>query len=316
MSDSVNANSEKSSDRSTDDLRASLKQSVANRAAMLKRFGFMPLSVLTLSRGALHKSLFHYAGDMNVSANMKNNNKEKQARLAEAGYASASASPSNRGAGRGKPGLSIMAAELVEFFIKYYARPNDVYLDPFMGQGVRMQVAKLMRLHYYGYDISHEFFTYVSAIKDQIDDKQTTISVTCADSRYPTEIPDNIGDFSFHSPPYWDIEFYGSESGQLGYHQSYEDFLARMQQVATAWLPKFKTGAYHIVNVNDFRKNGKFYSYHCDTINLFTRAGWVLTDTWIISGLVGGMSKAFAVDFNLQRIAPKLHEYALVFRKP
>jgi hypothetical protein len=209
-----------------------------------------------------------------------------------------------------------MPAELVAFFVRYYARPGDVYLDPFMGQGVQMQVAKRLGLHYHGYDLSAGFFRYIEAVRAKIDDGSTTLSITLGDSRHPDAIPDGIGDFSFHSPPYWDIEFYGEESGQLGYKQTYEDFLAGMEAVARAWLPKFKSGAWHVVNVNDFRKGGRFYPYHADTITLFRRAGWELADTWIIDGLVGGLPKAFAVDFNMKRIAPKVHEYALVFRKP
>lgn len=209
-----------------------------------------------------------------------------------------------------------MPAELVAFFIKYYAKPGDLYLDPFAGQGVQMQVAKLLGLHYHGYDLSADFCTYIRAVKSRIDDGSTELHITEGDSREPTEIADSSGDFSFHSPPYWDIEYYGDEVGQLGYKQSYEDFLSGMQAVAAAWLSKFKSGAYHVVNVNDFRAHGRFYPYHADTINLFQAAGWRLHDIWIIDGLVGGLPKAFAVDFNRQRIAPKVHEYAIVFRAP
>ncbi len=295
------------------DLHESLKQSVSNRAAMVKKFGFVPLSILKLSRGALSHDMFRYAGDTGI-ANVRNHrikverDKKKRTELANSDLV---------GVGNQQnAGLSAMPAELVEFFVKYYARPGDVYLDPFMGQGVQMQVAKAMGLHYYGYDLSAEFFAYIASVRDKIDDGKTTIQITHGDSRSPDLIPDGVGDFSFHSPPYWDIEFYGTEVEQLGYNHTYDEFLQGMAQVAAAWLPKFKQGAWHVVNVNDFRKGGKYYSYHADTILLFQRAGWQLCDTWIIDGLVGGLPKAFAVDFNMKRIAPKVHEYALVFRKP
>jgi DNA modification methylase len=244
-------------------------------------------------------------------ANVKS--EEKAKKLREAGYQH-KGTASQRGAGRGKPGLTVMPADLVEFFIKYYAKPGDVYLDPFMGQGIQMQVAKIMGLHYYGYDLSKEFFSYIKAVKEKIDDGKTSIEITCGDSRYPLEIPDNIGDFSFHSPPYWDIEDYGDEPAQLG-NASYKGFLLGMQSVAKAWLPKFKDDCWHIVNVNDFRKEGKFYPYHADTIRIFQAVGWELVDLWVIDQLVSGLSKAFAVSFNMKRLAPKVHEYALVFRK-
>jgi DNA modification methylase len=236
-------------------------------------------------------------------------------RLKEAGYTQ-KGSASNRQAGRGSLGTTIMAAELVEFFVKYYAKPNDTYLDMFFGQGVRMQVAHKMGLNYVGYDISQEFYAYVKEVKEKIDDGQTKIEVYLADSATPTQIEDNSGDFCFTSPPYWDIEYYGDEQQQLGKKQTYEEFIEAMKVIASAWLKKFKSNAYVVINVNDFRKKGKFYPYHSDTIRLFQQAGYNLVDMWIIEGLVGGIPKGFAVDFNLKRIAPKVHEFALVFQVP
>lgn len=308
------------------DLQQSLKQSAVNRAAMGKKFGQVPLSILKLSRGSLSRQMFQYQSEQKGRSVTKTFDGAAELPKSEAGRARVrervqlgilgGGSVLDRKENGSRVGASIMPAELPEFFIKYYSRPGDVYLDPFMGQGVQMQVAKIMGLHYYGYDLSAEFFAYIAAVKGKIDDGKTTIQITCGDSTTPDEIPDGIGDFSFHSPPYWDIEFYGTEQEQLGYNHTYPEFLSGMEAVARAWLPKFKKGAWHIVNVNDFRKDGRFYSYHADTIALFQRAGWVLHDTWIIDGLVGGLPKAFAVDFNMKRIAPKVHEYALVFRKP
>lgn len=297
------------------DLAQGLKRSEENRAAMLRRFGFIPRSVIReISRGDLSRSMFQLQGENpHRREATQRGAAEKEQKLRALGK---KGSASQKGAGRGTMGASIMPAELVAFFVKYYARPGDVYLDPFMGQGIQMQVAHRLGLHYYGYDLSAEFFAYIDAVRAKIDNGTTTISTTHGDSRDPSAIPDGIGDFSFHSPPYWDIEFYGEEPEQLGYKKSYEEFLAGMEQVARAWLPKFKPGAWHVVNVNDFRVGGRFYSYHAHTIALFERAGWQLHDTWILEGLVGGLPKAFAVDFNMKRIAPKLHEYALVFKKP
>ena len=291
------------------DLVESLKQSKANRQAMERKFGMVPLSILRLSRGGLSKSLFNYGNEVGKQTS-------KGARAERGGVYTDKRLKISGGGSRTNDAWSVMPAELVEFFVKYYARPGQVYLDPFMGQGVQMQVAKLMGLHYYGYDLSTEFFGYIESVKAKIDDGKTTISITHGDSKTPDNVPEGIGDFSFHSPPYWDIEFYGTEAEQLGFNHTYPEFIDGMEQVARAWLPKFKSGAWHVVNVNDFRKDGKYYPYHADTIALFQRAGWVLSDTWIIDGLVGGLPKAFAVDFNMKRIAPKVHEYALVFRKP
>lgn len=87
-----------------------------------------------------------------------------------------------------------------------------------------------------------------------------------------------------------------------------------MEAVARAWRPKFKPGAYVVVNINDFRRDRKFYPYQAHTVALFERAGWTMHDSWIVDGLVGGMSKVFAVNRAKSRVAPKVHEYCLVFR--
>lgn len=329
----------------------SLKQSAVNKKAMLKRFGFIPYSILKMSRGPLSKKVFTLQheypergtvstgfGDV-VTDKAKESLEVRKQKGLLGGVISKRAEgvalrqqreernkalqdeggkmfvPQYDGGAPVRMNATVMPAELVEFFIKYYSSPGQVYLDPFMGQGIQMQVAKMYGLDYYGYDISEEFFNYIKSTKDKIDDGATVIQTTLGDSRYPTEIPDDIGDFSFHSPPYWDIEYYGDEPEQLG-RGTYEEFLESMSQVYKSWLPKFKPGAYHIANVNDFRRKGTYYSYHADTIQLFKDAGWELYDTWIIDGLVGGLPKGFAVSFNLKKIAPKVHEYALVFRKP
>ncbi len=294
-------------------LRESLLKSAQDRARMKKRFGFIPLSVLKLSRGGLSHSMFTYQREVpeRHTTNYEQTD-EKYARLKQVGYQQP-VTASMRGI-MGGMGSTIMPAELVEFFIKYYAQPGDVYIDPFFGQGVQMQVALRLGLRYIGYDISNEFYKYVSAIKEKIQGGEG-VELYLADSRYPERVEDGVGDFCFTSPPYWDTEYYGPEPEQLGREDvSYSEFIESIYEVMLAWRPKFKRSAWIVVNVNDFRKGGHYYAYHADTIALFERAGYILHDTWIIDGLVGGLPKAFAVDFNIHRIAPRTHEYALVFR--
>ena len=286
---------------------SAMRESIKSRTGLEARFGFRPMSVLTeIKRGRLSKSMFCYQAEhRKFNSGKQHHDVTRMVTTSD-------------GVWGGRPKgltLSIMPAEVVEFFVKFYAKPGDVYVDPFMGQGVQMQVAKLLGLHYYGYDLSTEFFQYIDAVRKKIDDGRTRINITHGDSRFPSSIPDGIGDFSFHSPPYWDIEEYGDDPGQLG-DGTYEEFMQGMEDVARAWLPKFKSGAVHIVNVNDFRKNGRFYSYHADTIRAYKNAGWDLHDTWILSGIIGKIASIFWRGMTEQRIAPRNHEYALVFKAP
>jgi DNA modification methylase len=316
------------------DLKTSLNISKDNHKAMMSKFGFIPRSVIRIGKGALTKSLFTYQGQNPGSSTsarvlMRNdsgiNGSEFEKSISDDARAKVQQrlerviKDSDFGLSirhSDQPTGAVLCAELISFYVKYYARKGQVYLDPFMGQGTAMQVAKYHGLHYYGYDISETFFPFVDGVRQKIDDGNTDIKIFLGDSRYPVQIPDGIGDFSFYSPPYWDCEFYGDESGQLGYKKSYEDFLLGISEVAHAWLPKFKSCSWHVVNVGDIRRDGRFYSYHSDLIHVYTKAGWLLHDTWIIDGVVSGLSNIFAVDFNMKRLAPRVHEYILVFRKP
>jgi hypothetical protein len=298
-------------------LRESIGASQRTRAALVEQFGCLPTSILRLSRNALSREVYHLQGETpQRQARNDPSCLRKTDVLTSIGYSGAKNNPSRKMNGRGSAGVSTMPPELVAFFVRFYARAGQTYLDPFVGQGIRMQVAKRFGLHYRGMDCSRAFVRFVDAVRKKIDDGTTTIDVTCGDSREPTTVPNDCGDFSFYSPPYWDIEYYGPERAQLGTGRSYRDFLDGLGAVARAWLPKFKRGAWHVVNVGDFRKGGVFYPYHADVIATYRAAGWALHDVWVIEGLVTGMARVFAVSFTEQRIAPRVHEYALVFQRP
>jgi hypothetical protein len=302
------------------DLKARLTEARKAREELRQRFGFIPLSVVRgIGRGTLSKSMFIYQRENPIRGTVSNkpSNASTGAQWKNMGAFAGARAPFVEGGSdcEGRLSASTMPAELVEFFVRYYAKAGDVYLDPFMGQGIQLQVAKAYGLHYHGYDLCREFFDYIDAVRAKIDDGETDIKIFCSDSAHPDKIPDRIGDFSFHSPPYWNIEYYGDDPAQLG-NNDYDGFISAMIDVYRAWLPKFKPGAWHIVNVNDFRRKGAFVAYHADTIAALREAGWIIHDLWVLEGLVGGLPRAFAVQKNAQRIAPKVHEYAIVTKAP
>jgi hypothetical protein len=302
-------------DKHVERVSASLVESAALRKALIARFGFMPMSVLSgIHRGALSQQMFHYAKEIG-----KSTGKGRRAEKLGGVFHADRALRISGGGSRSKDGhaWSVMPAELVEFWIKYYAKPGQMYLDPFAGQGVQMQVAHLMGLKYIGFDLSREFCDFMWGVQRKLalpPDADSTIHF--ADSKRPDIIPDEIGDFCFTSPPYWDIEYYGDEPEQLGTNKSYDDFLLGMFDVAKAWLPKFKHGAVAVINVNDFEKNREFYDYSADTSRVWKQAGWKLVDKAIIPFLVGGLPKVFAASSNARQKLPKVHEYCLIFRRP
>jgi DNA modification methylase len=124
-----------------------------------------------------------------------------------------------------------------------------------------------------------------------------------------------IGDFTITSPPYWDLEQYGDEPEQLGVGKMYDDFLRGLSAVARENFRCLKAGTFCVWCVNDFRKGGRFYSYHEDTCDVLRAAGFVQHDI-AITDLGPSMRAAFASQVIETKIIPKRHEYCLVFSKP
>ena len=69
-----------------------------------------------------------------------------------------------------------------------------------------------------------------------------------------------------------------------------------------------------IINVNDFRKDGIFYNYHGDTINLLKNAGFKQFDL-IIMKYTNAFRKAFPQQIIDSKYMPKIHEYLIVMKK-
>lgn len=303
-------------------LEKGLSNSKLRRKACIEKFGTVPLSILKLSRGALSRRMMLYQSETPgrrggteayLDTTYEGASEEAKAVQREREAKGLKAARYSRNPSKDRIALSIMPAELVRYFLRFYAGRGSVYVDPFVGQGVQMQVALLEGVRYYGYDASEEFVSWVLACRDRLDPEGKETSITLGDSRSMDEVPDAVGDFCFTSPPYWDVEFYGTEEAQLGHGKTYEEFLEGMQEVATELRRKMKPGGVAVINVNDFRRNGRFYSYHSDTIRLFQAAGWTMSDCWIIEGLIGSLPRAFAPKLVESKIAPKVHEFALVF---
>jgi hypothetical protein len=304
-------------------LTESIEKGQRDRQAMIRRFGFVPTSVLRLRRGTASRAVYNLPHEQARLAGGAESPQRVDAKRSAAARAAAEerlalgllGSVNEGGGGKHRTTVSVMAAELVEFFTRYYGRAGQTYIDPFAGHGVRMQVAWQLGLHYYGMDACAEYVDFMDQVIRRIDDGSTTLRVIRGDSRRPDDIPDGIGDLCFTSPPYFDTEIYGPEAEQIGRPgTTYDEFLSSLASIAQAWRPKFRDGAWLILNVNDLRRDGRFLPYHADSIRVWTSGGFELVDTWIVDGLVGGLPKAFAVSWNLKRIAPKVHEYGLVFR--
>jgi len=227
------------------------------------------------------------------------------------------------GQGSRNGALSRFPQNIGRTLLSLYTEPGQTVVDPFAGHNSRMEFCWRAGRNYIGCDLSKDFMSKNRQIKEMLlheretdlfpAEHHSTITLHECDSR-KMPVKSNTGDFTITSPPYWNIEDYGDEIGQLG-KNDYPEFLRQITRVASENFRCLKSMSYCVWCVNDFRSSGKFYSYHTDTINFMRSVGFRLHDTAIID-LGSSFLSSFASQIVEFKILPKRHEYALVFWKP
>lgn len=71
-----------------------------------------------------------------------------------------------------------------------------------------------------------------------------------ADARQMSALADESIDFAVTSPPYWSLKDYG-HPGQIGFRQSYEEYLAALQRVLEEVFRVLRPGCRFAVNIGD-----------------------------------------------------------------
>lgn len=110
------------------------------------------------------------------------------------------------------------------------------------------------------------------------------------------------------------IEYYDDNPAQLGYHHTYEEFLAGITRVLSECYRVLKPDKFCVFNVNDFRKEGKYYMYHAHIARIMEKVGFKLHDIIIIpwQSCIGA---CFADQIWSRKVTAKKHEYLIVGKK-
>jgi len=201
---------------------------------------------------------------------------------------------------------SYFDADISEFILKYYARGSRIIVDPFAGWGERHFYAKKFGYSYFGFDISDEAIKYAK-INFNVDN-------ILADSR---NIPLNneMVDFCYTCPPYWNLEKYQVKDGQLSAYSTYSNFLLEYTKVIKEINRCLKQNSFCVFVVGDFRKKGIFYDFSTDTINIFKANSFSIFDKVIIDKSINYRVPIFLKQADKFGYTVKLHEYILVFQK-
>jgi len=220
--------------------------------------------------------------------------------------------------------------ELCKRLIEIYTRKGDVILDPFMGSGSAIIVARDMERKGIGFDINPTFVELVKRRLSQQKLIQPDIEepdIYCDDANNLLEYvkPDSV-DFVITSPPYWNIHTrkrtadykkprpYSTLERDLGNIADFNGFMNELKAVFEKVYTVLKHGKRCVIIVMDIRQGSKFYPFHMNVYDMMKEIGFVLEDI-IIWDRRKEYSNLRPLGYPYVFIVNKVHEYILIFRK-
>jgi DNA modification methylase len=209
-----------------------------------------------------------------------------------------------------------------KFIIEYYTEPGYLILDPFMGRGTRPIVTVYTGRDYYGYDTSSKTIVLNKRlIEENLNTKDRFIKLVHGDGTDLANHRDEMFDAVFSCPPYYWIEQYSGEPGDLS-KMSTADFDEKIQRMFYQLFRIVKTSDYSkkkfhpvIFTVGSLRSNTKGlldmdYNFQTAAKN----AGFVLYDKLFTENVTPGAGFTFRRNFQYGFLT-KNYETTLVFMK-
>lgn len=210
---------------------------------------------------------------------------------------------------------------LEEGAARYFGNDLPTVIDPFAGHDSRMSAVFRTSRNYLARDISAEYMRMNREIRDKLLLEEgkgsmlptgAQIELVEGDSRDIDYLP--VFDFCLSSPPFWNLETYTNEAGQLGHLSTYNFFLDDLEKIAANCYRALKPGAFLAWELNDFTKDGIFHPYAFDMMQRFKRIGFLLHQVIIID-YGQGFLQSFASDMEVHHLVSKEHAYLVVVRK-
>jgi DNA modification methylase len=220
--------------------------------------------------------------------------------------------------------------ELCRRLIEIYTKKGDVILDPFMGSGSAIIVARDMERKGIGFDINPEFVNIAKKRLYQQKLVQLTVQepdIYCDDAinllKYVK--PESV-DLVITSPPYWNIHTrkrtadykqprpYSTLERDLGNISDYNTFMKELRAIFEKVHSALKYGKRCITIVMDIRQGSRFFPFHLSVCKMMNEIGFVLEDI-IIWDRRKEYSNLRPLGFPYVFIVNKVHEYILIFRK-
>ena len=211
-------------------------------------------------------------------------------------------------------GTSIFDPFLCEILYTWFNIEGGTILDPFAGGSVRGVIAERLGFKYTGIELREE---QVLSNREQAKEIGVTPNWIIGDSNKKLDEIWSKFDLSFTCPPYYNLEVYSNEKGDLSNMQTYEEFLDFYGQIIKKTIDKTKDNRFIIYVVSNFRDDkGAMRDFVGDTIRLHTKhPNVVLYNEIILANAIGTLPVRVSGQFPKNRKVGKRHQNVLVFYK-
>lgn len=225
---------------------------------------------------------------------------------------------------------AMFPADMCKRLIGIYTRKGDVVLDPFMGSGSAVIIARDMERKGIGLDINPAF---VDLAKRRLSQKKLIQldveepDIYCDDAINLLDyVKPNSVDLVITSPPYWNIHTrkrtadykkprpYSPLERDIGNILDFNTFMNELKFIFKKVYAVLKQGKKCVVIVMDIRQGSQFFPFHMNVSNIMTENGFILEDI-IIWDRRKEYSNLRPLGYPYVFVVNKVHEYILIFRK-
>ena len=219
--------------------------------------------------------------------------------------------------GRNKAGAttSIFPPRVAINILRLFCPPDSKVFDPFAGGGCRAVFAAMAGHHYTGVEIRKEEVESINAMckKHGVDDQ---VNIIHGDARKKNGLPSGKFDFCYTCPPYWNLEQYKGDPGDLSM-MDYDKFLEAVYEIILNCHRVLKPGALAcwVVGLHRMPKTMDLVHIPGDIAQLHCKAGFRYEEEIIIYRNNPVALKRVGNFECGHKLLIRAHEYCLVFKR-